>query len=127
MTARRLPLLIRAAWHTLEWHRHRRCSACCLSGWCPLVQVAKTRITAWRRFSPVQFIRPIMFRLIKVRTDLITYDGWTWIEGYELDAKGDAVARRELFVLREGIRRMNRPTGPTPAQHGRRPGNQRPG
>ncbi|WP_405095036.1 hypothetical protein [Micromonospora sp. NBC_01412] len=34
---------------------------------------------------------------------------------------------RELFVLRECIRRMNRPTGPTPAQRGRRPGNQRPG
>ncbi|MGW1059767.1 hypothetical protein [Micromonospora rubida] len=34
---------------------------------------------------------------------------------------------RELLVLRECIRRMNRPTGPTPAQRGRRPGNQRPG
>ncbi|MFI1195615.1 hypothetical protein ACH4T9_20505 [Micromonospora sp. NPDC020750] len=79
------------------------------------------------RACSVQFIRPIMFRLIKVRTDLITYDGWTWIEGYELDAKGDAVARRELFVLKKCMRRMNRPAGPTPAQRGRRPVNQRPG
>ncbi|MFG1803334.1 hypothetical protein ACGFI4_24645 [Micromonospora carbonacea] len=74
----------------------------------------------------VQFIRPIMFRLIKVRTDLITYDGWVWLEGYELDARGDAVARRELFLVKEGIRKMNSPPGPAPVQGGRRPVNQGP-
>ncbi|MFI7436627.1 hypothetical protein [Micromonospora haikouensis] len=52
MIVRRLPLLIRAAWQVLEWHRHRRCSACCPGGWCPLVRAARTRITAWRRFGP---------------------------------------------------------------------------
>ncbi|MFI2665505.1 hypothetical protein [Micromonospora carbonacea] len=30
--------------------------------------------------------------------------GWTWIEAYVLDARGQAVAKRELFVLREGLR-----------------------
>ncbi|MEU6023645.1 hypothetical protein [Micromonospora sp. NPDC047134] len=52
-----------------------------------------------RAASP-QFVRPILFRLIKVRTELPTYDGWTWLDGYQLDNKGDAVARRELFVRR---------------------------
>ncbi|NBE84504.1 hypothetical protein GVV04_26740 [Micromonospora sp. NEAU-HG-1] len=79
------------------------------------------------RVCSVQFIRPIFFRLIKVRTDLITYEGWVWLDGYQLDEKGDALARRELFVIREGIRRVNRPIGPTPAQPRRRPVDQRPG
>ncbi|WP_405112677.1 hypothetical protein [Micromonospora sp. NBC_01405] len=79
------------------------------------------------RACSVQFIRPIMFRLIKARTDLITYDGWVWLEGYELDAKGDAVARRELFLIKEGLRKMNPPARPTLVQRGRRPVNQRPG
>ncbi|MFF3867316.1 hypothetical protein ACH4T9_21500 [Micromonospora sp. NPDC020750] len=51
----------------------------------------------------VQFVRPMMFRLIKVRTDLITYDGWVWLDGYQLDAKGEAVARREIFVQPAGL------------------------
>ncbi|WP_405111524.1 hypothetical protein OG559_01735 [Micromonospora sp. NBC_01405] len=51
------------------------------------------------------------------------------MDGYQLDEKGEALARRELFVIREGIRRVNRPTRPTPtpAQPCRRPVNQRPG
>ncbi|KAB1158769.1 hypothetical protein F6X68_10310 [Micromonospora sp. AMSO12t] len=56
-----------------------------------------------RAASP-QFARPIFFRLIKVRAELHTYDGWTWIDGYQLDEKGDAIARRELFVLKAGVR-----------------------
>ncbi|WP_091281580.1 hypothetical protein [Micromonospora haikouensis] len=51
----------------------------------------------------VQFAKPMMFRLIKVRHDLVTYDHWVWLDGYQLDAKGDAVARREIFVLRAGL------------------------
>ncbi|MGC4804802.1 hypothetical protein [Micromonospora sp. DT233] len=54
----------------------------------------------------VQFIKPIMFRLIKVRHDLITYQRWIWLDGYELDATGDAVARREIFVQPAGLRRL---------------------
>lgn len=51
----------------------------------------------------VQFVKPVMFRLIKVRTDLITYDGWLWLDAYQLDAKGEAVARREIFVQPAGL------------------------
>ncbi|MGC4806653.1 hypothetical protein [Micromonospora sp. DT233] len=57
--------------------------------------------------ASVQFGKPILFRLIRVMTDRITYDGWIWIEGYQLDEKGDAVARRELFVQPAGLRKLN--------------------
>ncbi|MFG1890562.1 hypothetical protein ACGFIR_22215 [Micromonospora sp. NPDC049051] len=80
-----------------------------------------------RAASP-QFVRPIFFRLIKVRTELHTYDGWTWLDGYQLDGKGDAVARRELYVFKAGARVL--PTlkgkglhgqqGRLPVPHGRR-------
>lgn len=55
-----------------------------------LVQVTRTA-------SP-QFVRPILFRLIRVRAEWITYDGGAWLDGYQIDAKGDAVARRSIYV-----------------------------
>ncbi|MFG1803706.1 hypothetical protein ACGFI4_26550 [Micromonospora carbonacea] len=60
----------------------------------------------------VQFTNPMMFRLIKVRHDLVTYDHWIWLDGYQLDANGEAVARREIFVLRVGLT-AHRPAAPT--------------
>ncbi|RLP98303.1 hypothetical protein [Micromonospora sp. CV4] len=59
------------------------------------------------RAASVQFATPILFRLIRVMTDRITYDGWAWIEGYQLDARGEAVARRELLVQPAGLRRLS--------------------
>ena len=56
------------------------------------------------RAASVQFVRPIMFRVIRT-LDWTTYDGWAWLEGYELDAAGDAVARRTVFVQPAGLRR----------------------
>ncbi|WP_320067166.1 hypothetical protein [Micromonospora sp. RTGN7] len=50
-----------------------------------------------------QFVRPIFFRLIRVHADWITYYGWIWLDGYQLDAKGDAVARRSIFVQEAGL------------------------
>ncbi|MEU7998598.1 hypothetical protein AB0B83_25160 [Micromonospora sp. NPDC049060] len=64
-----------------------------------------------RAASP-QFARPIFFRLIKVRKDLYTYDGWTWLDGYQLDEKGDASARREVYVLKAGIKLLHLPHAP---------------
>ncbi|RKN51353.1 hypothetical protein D7223_04825 [Micromonospora endolithica] len=54
------------------------------------------------RAASVQFGTPITFRVIRV-LDWITYDGWVWLNGYELNAKGDAVARRSVFVQRAGL------------------------
>ncbi|MBQ0905179.1 hypothetical protein [Micromonospora sp. U21] len=62
-----------------------------------------------RAASP-QFARPIYLRLIRIHTDLDTYDGWIWLDGYQLDKKGDAVDRRELYVLTAGVRLL----GPAP-------------
>ncbi|GAA0408552.1 hypothetical protein GCM10009541_59550 [Micromonospora gifhornensis] len=60
------------------------------------------------RSASVQFHKPIMFRVIRV-LDWATYDGWIWLEGYQLDSRGDAVARRSIFVMQAGLR-----TAPAP-------------
>lgn len=49
-----------------------------------------------------QFFRPIPFRVIR-RLDWDTYDGWTWLDGYQLDDRGDAVERRSVFVRPDGL------------------------
>ncbi len=50
-----------------------------------------------------QFVRPIMVRVVGV-LDRPTYPGWVWVEGYELDASGDALRRRQLFIRHDGTR-----------------------
>ncbi|MDG4765769.1 hypothetical protein O7632_16930 [Solwaraspora sp. WMMD406] len=58
------------------------------------------------RAASVQFAaRPIRFRVIR-RDERQTYHGWCWLDGYELDAAGDAVERREVFVQLAGLRRL---------------------
>jgi hypothetical protein len=51
----------------------------------------------------VQFTQPIMFRVIRVH-DWQTTEGWAWLDGYQLDASGDAVERRSIFVELMGLR-----------------------
>jgi hypothetical protein len=55
-----------------------------------------------------------MFRVIKV-LDWPTYDGWIWLEGYELNTAGDAVSRRSIFVQKAGLRQLH--VAPRPRQH----------
>lgn len=57
------------------------------------------------RAASVQFVKPIMFRVIRV-LDWVTYDRWVWLEGYQLDAKGQAVERRQIFVQPAGLRKI---------------------
>ncbi len=57
------------------------------------------------REASVQFVAPLMFRVIRVH-DWSTYDGWAWLDGYELDNTGDAVARRSIFVQLRGLQRL---------------------
>ncbi|WP_327040142.1 hypothetical protein OG400_19785 [Micromonospora ureilytica] len=66
------------------------------------------------REASVQFIRPIRFRVIRV-LDWITYDEWIWLDGYQLDDRGDAVARRSIFVTKAGLR-IQRRTAPAGVQ-----------
>ncbi|MFK3982640.1 hypothetical protein ACI2K4_19965 [Micromonospora sp. NPDC050397] len=55
------------------------------------------------RAASVQFAEPILFRVIRAH-DWPTYDGWIWLDGYELNGALDAVARRSIFVQLEGLR-----------------------
>lgn len=60
------------------------------------------------RAASVQFHRPIVFRVIRVIDDWTrtAFDGWVWLDGYVLDARGDAVERRSIFVQPAGLRRL---------------------
>ncbi|SCL16980.1 hypothetical protein [Micromonospora inyonensis] len=70
------------------------------------------------RAASVQFVRPFMFRVIRTLDDMLTYDGWLWIEGYQLAPSGDAVARRSLYVMPAGLVWM-RTVDPRPRQAAR--------
>lgn len=71
------------------------------------------------RAASVQFVEPMLFRVIRVH-DWPTYDGWVWLDGYELNAAGEAVERRSIFVQIAGLRQV--PTGVDPrTRNARRP------
>jgi len=61
------------------------------------------------RDASVQFATPILFRVIRVH-DWPTYDGWLWLDGYQLNAAGDAVERRSIFVQSGGLRAVQQNT-----------------
>lgn len=63
--------------------------------------------------ASVQFAEPMLFRVIRVH-DWPTYDGWTWLDGYQLDSSGDAVERRSIFVLIDGLQQVAPLRGPRP-------------
>jgi hypothetical protein len=72
------------------------------------------------RAASVQFIEPLLFRVIRVH-DWPTYEGWVWLDGYELNAAGEAVERRSIFVQVDGLRQVS--SGPdTRNRNPRRPG-----
>lgn len=52
--------------------------------------------------ASVQFGITIIFRVIRVH-DWTTYDGWCWLDGYELNREGVAVDRRSIFVRLSGL------------------------
>ncbi|MEU1754430.1 hypothetical protein ABZ436_17415 [Micromonospora matsumotoense] len=89
------------------------------------VAVAAGDLLHLTRDASVQFSRPITVRVIRVLTDRHTYDGWVWIDAYQLNGVGDAVRRRTLFLMPAGVRRLTpppraataalRPTRPDPA------------
>jgi hypothetical protein len=65
------------------------------------------------RAASVQFVEPMLFRVIRVH-DWPTYEGWAWLDGYQLNNAGDAVARRSIFVQLAGL--MPGRVGLVPAQ-----------
>jgi hypothetical protein len=70
--------------------------------------------------ASVQFAAPMVFRVIRVH-DWPTYEGWIWLDGYELNGSGDAVERRSIFVQVSGLRAMGKAPDPR-ARNGRQPG-----
>jgi hypothetical protein len=54
--------------------------------------------------ASVQFAgrNAIVFRVIRP-VDRSTYEGWVWLEGWELNPAGDAFLRREIFVQVAGL------------------------
>jgi hypothetical protein len=66
------------------------------------------------RAASVQFASPMLFRVIRVH-DWSTYDGFCWLDGYELNAAGDAVSRRSIFVQVDGLQRAQ--VGPPPNRY----------
>lgn len=68
------------------------------------------------REASVQFVRPILFRVIRVH-DWPTYDGWVWLDGYELNMMGDAVDRRSIFVQVSGLEQQRVAPPVDPRRH----------
>jgi len=54
------------------------------------------------RAASIQFLDPLLFRVIRVH-DWPTYEGWAWLDGYQLNTTGEAVARRSIFVQLDGL------------------------
>ncbi|MDM4721687.1 hypothetical protein QTQ03_19595 [Micromonospora sp. WMMA1363] len=57
------------------------------------------------RAANVQFAgdRSFPFHVIRVH-DWQTYDGWKWLDGYQLNQRGEAVERRSVLVQLAGLR-----------------------
>ncbi|MET7876399.1 hypothetical protein ABZS52_05625 [Micromonospora profundi] len=55
--------------------------------------------------ASVQFAgdRALTFRVVSV-SDQPTYEGWVWLTGYVLNRRGNATAKREIFVQLAGLR-----------------------
>ncbi|MET8119918.1 hypothetical protein [Micromonospora sp. NPDC005189] len=54
--------------------------------------------------ASVQFAgdRALTFRVVSV-SDQPTYEGWIWLTGYVLNRRGNATARREVYVRLAGL------------------------
>lgn len=57
--------------------------------------------------ASVQFAGKHGFRFRVILVDSRpTYEGWVWLDGYQLDGHGQAVARRKIFVRSAGLIRQ---------------------
>lgn len=66
------------------------------------------------RTASVQFAaHPILFRVIRV-LDWPAYDRWVWLDGYQVTASGNAVARRTIYVRPAGLLVRRTVTAPVP-------------
>ncbi|WP_444947138.1 hypothetical protein [Micromonospora ureilytica] len=70
--------------------------------------------------ASVQFAgdRALTFRVVSV-CDRPTYQGWVWLTGYVLNRRGNAIAKREIFVQLAGLRPSTVPAAPAGRGAGR--------
>ena len=62
------------------------------------------------RSASVQFAGRAGFAFRVLGVDVrLTYAGWVWLDGYQLDCRGRAVARRRIFVRQAGLGRSGAP------------------
>lgn len=63
--------------------------------------------------ASVQFAgdRALTFRVVSV-CDRPTYAGWIWLTGYVLNRRGQATAKREIYVQLAGLRRATSTPAP---------------
>ncbi len=68
-------------------------------------QVTAGQVLRVEADASIQFqgSRALTFQVIGV-DQRTTYDGWLWMDGWVLDARGRAVERRTIFVRRDGLR-----------------------
>ncbi|WBB52582.1 hypothetical protein [Verrucosispora sp. WMMD573] len=55
--------------------------------------------------ASVQFAggRALTLRVVSV-SERHAYDGWIWLTGYVIDGRGNAIAKREVYVQLAGLR-----------------------
>lgn len=63
--------------------------------------------------ASVQFAenRALTFRVVSV-CDWPTHEGWVWLTGYVINRRGDATAKREVWVQLAGLRPVPAPASP---------------
>jgi hypothetical protein len=67
-------------------------------------QVTAGQVLRVEADASIQFqgSRALTFQVLRV-DQRTTYDGWLWMEGFVLDARGRPVERRTIFVRRDGL------------------------
>lgn len=70
--------------------------------------------------ASVQFAgdRGMTFRVVSV-CDRPTYEGWVWLTGYVINRRGNATAKREIFVQLAGLHPAPKPVNERSATPGR--------
>jgi hypothetical protein len=56
-----------------------------------------------------QFIEPILVRVRRIIEEWTTYEGWVWMDVYQIGLSGEAVDGRRLFVKLAGLEFVDQP------------------
>ncbi|WP_231929324.1 hypothetical protein [Micromonospora inositola] len=64
--------------------------------------------------ASVQFAgdRALTFRVVSV-CDRPTYSGWIWLTGYEINRRGNATAKRDIYIQLSGLHPVTSTSAPS--------------